>query len=51
MSDEHVNEGATPYAEGKSLAWLGDRYGVFHTTVATAVHRQGLQLRWRPGWI
>ena len=38
------------YADGKSLAWLGDRYDVSHTTVAAALRRHGMQLRSRPGW-
>jgi lambda repressor-like predicted transcriptional regulator len=48
---EDVMEAATLYGAGKSLAWLGARYGVSHTTVATALRRQGLQLRPPPGWI
>jgi transcriptional regulator of aromatic amino acid metabolism len=38
------------YSDGKSLAWLGARYDVSHTTVAAALRRQGMQLRPRPGW-
>lgn len=50
LKDEQVREAVTLYAAGNSLAWLGERYDVSHTTVATALRRQGIQLRPRPGW-
>ena len=50
LTSEQVSEAAKLYAAGHSLAWLGARYGVSHTTVATALRRQGIQLRPRPGW-
>jgi hypothetical protein len=49
LSDEQVAEAATLYTAGKSLAWLGARYGVSHTTVAAALRRRGMTLRPRPG--
>ncbi|MDT7768656.1 MAG: hypothetical protein QOI30_1661 [Mycobacterium sp.] len=36
MNVGHVNEAATLHAAGKSLAWLGTRYGV-----STSVHHAG----------
>jgi transcriptional regulator of aromatic amino acid metabolism len=51
LNDEQVSEAAMLYAAGRSLAWLGARYDVSHTTVATALRRHGFQLRRRPGWI
>ena len=50
LNDEQVNEAATLYAAGKSLAWLGARFGISHTTIAIALRQQGIQLRPRPGW-
>ena len=49
LNDEQVNEAAALYAAGKSLAWLGARFGVSHTTIAIALRQQGIQLRPRPG--
>ncbi|HTQ22295.1 helix-turn-helix domain-containing protein [Mycobacterium sp.] len=51
LTDEQVNEAAELYAAGRSLAWLGSRYDVSHTTIAYALRRQGVLLRPRPGWI
>lgn len=51
LTDEQVREAATLYATGKSLAWLGTRFGASHTTVATALRRNGNDLRSRPGWV
>ena len=50
LTDDQVREAATFYSAGRSLAWLGVRYGISHTTIATALRRQGIQLRPRPGW-
>jgi len=49
LTIEEESEAEMLYADGKSLAWLGARYNVSHTTVA-ALRRQGMQLRPRPGW-
>ena len=46
----HQGEAAKLYAAGHSPAWLFATYGVSHTTVATALRRQGIQVRRRPGW-
>lgn len=48
---DQVNEAAELYAAGRSLAWLGSRYDVSHTTIAYALRRQGVPSRPRPGWI
>jgi hypothetical protein len=37
LSDVQVDEAATLYTAGKSLAWLGAHFDVSHTTVATAL--------------
>jgi len=50
LTSEQSAEAGMLYSDGKSLAWLGARYGVSHTTVAAALRRQGMQLRPRPGW-
>jgi hypothetical protein len=51
LTDEQLIEPAGLYSAGKSLAWIGTRYNVFHTTVAATLRRQAVQLRPRPGWI
>jgi hypothetical protein len=48
---EQVTEAAALYEKGKSLAWLGARYDVSHTTVAAELRKQGIQLRARRGWL
>ena len=50
LTQEQVSKAAGLYAKGRSLAWLGARYNVSHTTVAAALRRKGIQLRPRPGW-
>jgi len=50
LNDEQVSEAATLYAAGRSLAWLGARYDISHTTVSAALRKRGVQLRPRPGW-
>jgi hypothetical protein len=50
LADEQVSEAAELYSAGKSLAWIGARFGVSHTTIATALRRQEIHLRPRPGW-
>ena len=50
LADEQISEAADLYAAGKSLAWLGARYSVSHTTVATALRRKGIRPRSQPGW-
>lgn len=50
LNDEQVREAATLYAAGNSLAKIGARFDVSHTTVAAALRQQGIQLRPRPGW-
>jgi hypothetical protein len=49
LTIEQSAEAEMLYSDGKSLAWLGARYDVSHTTVASALRRQGMQLRSRPG--
>jgi hypothetical protein len=50
LTDEHINDAATLYAAGKSLAWIGAHFNVSHMTVAAAFRRHGIELRSRPGW-
>ena len=40
LTDEQVSEAATLYVNGMSLACLGSRLDVSHTTVAAERHRQ-----------
>jgi transcriptional regulator of aromatic amino acid metabolism len=49
LTDEQVSEAVELYARGESLAWLGAHLGVSHTTIATELRQQGVQLRPRPG--
>ena len=50
LTEEQANEATGLYVAGRSLAWLDARYRVSHTTVATALRRQGIPFRPRPGW-
>ena len=50
LTIEQATEAEMLYADGKSLAWLGARYDVSHTTAAAALWRPARQLRPRPGW-
>jgi hypothetical protein len=50
LTDEQLTEAAKLYAEGDSLLSVGAHFGVSQTTIATALRRQGVQLRPRPGW-
>ena len=38
------------YEVGKSLGWIGARFGVSNTAIAAELRKQGVQLRPRPGW-
>jgi hypothetical protein len=50
VTDDQVDEAVGLYSTGKSLAWIGSRYNVSHTTVAAAPRWRGVQLRPRRGW-
>jgi lambda repressor-like predicted transcriptional regulator len=50
LRDEDVEEAAQLYAEGWSLARLGQKYGCAHSSVRNALLRHGYQLRPRLGW-
>jgi hypothetical protein len=49
LTTDQVREAPILYAAGRSLAWLGVRYGVSPTTVSRALRGQRVQLRPRPG--
>ncbi|MCA4995233.1 helix-turn-helix domain-containing protein [Tsukamurella tyrosinosolvens] len=50
LSPEDITHAAHLYASGQSLAQIGSRYGVSHTTVRYALIDEGIQLRPRRGW-
>ena len=47
--DRRVEEASTLYAQGWSLAQIGQRYGVYPSTVRDALLRAGARMRPRPG--
>lgn len=50
LSTDDVAHAAQLYAVGQSLAQIGSRFGVSHTTVRDAFIKEGIQLRPRRGW-
>jgi AraC-like DNA-binding protein len=47
--DRRIEEARTLYEQGWSLAQIGQRYGVYPSTVRDALLRAGVRMRSRPG--
>lgn len=45
LTDEEVDYAITRYRHGESLARIGDRLGVAHTTIRTTLQRHGITRR------
>lgn len=50
LSEAQIKEAMRLYADGWSLARLGQRYDCAHTVVRKALLNHGVRMRARPGW-
>ncbi len=48
--DDALSRAARSYADGSSLAHIGDQFGIDPQTVANRLRRAGVAIRPRPGW-
>ncbi|APE38058.1 hypothetical protein BOX37_05860 [Nocardia mangyaensis] len=42
LTDDEINHAVTRYRDGESLQRIGERLGVAHTTIRTALERRGI---------
>lgn len=49
MVERRIDEASALYLRGWSLAKIGQRYGVYPSTVRDALRRAGVRMRPRPG--